>query len=188
MTERPAAALRRAVLLLPHGTPAILHEAILFAELSSDTTGAVMNNDLEPRAVPTADGASGESDAAAAQVAGAASDAAGGARDPQAAPPAPAVVSEDEVKLALRRVKDPELNLNVIDLGLIYAINVDGGLVSVDMSLTSPGCPSGPEIMRDVEEQLRAMPGVEDVIVNLVWSPYWTPERIEPRVRAYLGF
>jgi metal-sulfur cluster biosynthetic enzyme len=105
----------------------------------------------------------------------------------EASPGAP-VVTEELVKLALRRVKDPELNLNIIDLGLIYAIHVDGTTVSVDMSLTSPGCPSGPEIMRDVEQQLRAMPGVEDVVVNLVWSPYWTPERIEPRVRAYLGF
>jgi metal-sulfur cluster biosynthetic enzyme len=99
-----------------------------------------------------------------------------------------AVVTEDQVRLALRRVKDPELNLNIIDLGLIYAINVEGTKVSVDMSLTSPGCPSGPEIMSDAEQQLRAIPGVEDVAVNLVWSPFWTPERIEPRVRADLGF
>ena len=101
---------------------------------------------------------------------------------------APAAVSEDQVKLVLRRVKDPELNLNIFDLGLVYAIRVEGAKVEVDMSLTSPGCPSGPEIMGDVERQLRSMPGVEDVAVNLVWSPIWTPERIEPRVRAYLGF
>ena len=100
----------------------------------------------------------------------------------------PAVVSEDQVKLALRRVKDPELNLNVVDLGLIYAIAVEGSAVTVDMSLTSPGCPSGPEIMSDVERQLRSIPEVTDVVVNLVWSPFWTPERIEPRVRAYMGF
>ena len=101
---------------------------------------------------------------------------------------ADAVVSEDQVKLALRRVKDPELNLNILDLGLVYAIRVEGTSVSIDMSLTSPGCPSGPEIMTDAERQLRTIPGVTDVAVNLVWSPYWTPERIEPRVRAYLGF
>ena len=91
------------------------------------------------------------------------------------------------VIMALRRVKDPELNLNVVDLGLIYAIKVEGAKVAVDMSLTSPGCPSGPEIMTDVEKQLRALPDVADVVVNLVWAPYWTPDRIEPRVRAYLG-
>ena len=97
-------------------------------------------------------------------------------------------ITETMVKLALRRVKDPELNLNIIDLGLVYEIRVDEGNVSVDMSLTSPGCPSGPEIMGDVEQQLRAMPGIGEVAVNLVWTPMWSPERIEPRVRAYLGF
>lgn len=97
-------------------------------------------------------------------------------------------LTEDQVKLALRRVKDPELNLNILDLGLVYDIRVDGNSVAIDMTLTSPGCPSGPEIMTDAERHLRALPGVGDVSVNLVWSPFWSPERIEPRVRAYLGF
>ena len=97
-------------------------------------------------------------------------------------------VTEDVVKLALRRVKDPELNLNILDLGLIYGIRVEGSAVTVDMTLTSPGCPSGPEIMTDAERHLRALPGVTDVTMNLVWSPFWSPDRIEPRVRAYLGF
>ncbi|HJR43752.1 MAG TPA: metal-sulfur cluster assembly factor [Gemmatimonadaceae bacterium] len=97
-------------------------------------------------------------------------------------------LTEDVVKMALRRVKDPELNLNILDLGLVYAINIDGSKVSIDMSLTSPGCPSGPEIMQGAEEQLKSIPGVTDVMVNLVWSPFWTPERIEPRIRAYMGF
>jgi metal-sulfur cluster biosynthetic enzyme len=100
---------------------------------------------------------------------------------------AAAAISEDQVKLALRRVKDPELNLNILDLGLIYAIRVEGNDVEVEMSLTSPGCPSGPEIMQGAEEQVKAIPGVGAVTVTLVWSPPWTPERIEPRVRAYLG-
>jgi metal-sulfur cluster biosynthetic enzyme len=75
-----------------------------------------------------------------------------------------------------------------VDLGLVYDISVDGPAVNVDMSLTSPGCPSGPENMTDAEQQLRAMQGVESVTVNLVWDPLWSPERIEPRIRAYLGF
>lgn len=104
------------------------------------------------------------------------------------APSSAAGITEDKVKLALRRVKDPELNLNILDLGLIYAINVEGPDISIDMSLTSPGCPSGPEIMSEAEQQLKAMPGVGNVAMNLVWSPPWTPDRIEPRVRAYLGF
>jgi metal-sulfur cluster biosynthetic enzyme len=97
-------------------------------------------------------------------------------------------ISVDQAKLVLRRVKDPELNLNIVDLGLVYDVQVENNVVKVDMSLTSPGCPSGPEIMSEAETQLRTIPGVADVQVNLVWSPPWTPERIEPRVRAYMGF
>jgi metal-sulfur cluster biosynthetic enzyme len=98
------------------------------------------------------------------------------------------VVSEDQVKLALRRVKDPDLQLNIIDLGLVYGIAVDGTTVRVDMTLTSPACPSGPELMTNAENEVKSLPGVEKVEVNLVWMPFWTPEKMEPRVRAYLGF
>ncbi len=103
-------------------------------------------------------------------------------------PPTTGVVSEDQVKLALRRVKDPDLNLNILDLGLVYGILVDGTTVKVDMTLTSPGCPSGPEIMGDAEREIKSLEGVEEVQMNLVWMPFWTPEKMEPRVRAYLGF
>ena len=104
------------------------------------------------------------------------------------APATTGVVSEDQVKLALRRVKDPDLQLNIMDLGLVYGIAVDGSTVKVDMTLTSPGCPSGPEIMTNAEKEIMSMPGVEKVEMNLVWMPFWTPEKMEPRVRAYLGF
>lgn len=97
-------------------------------------------------------------------------------------------ITEDIVKLALRRVKDPEVNLNIVDMGLIYDVRIDGSDVTIDMSLTTPACPSGPEIMRDAEEQLKSLDGVGKVELNLVWSPPWGPQRIEPRVRAYLGF
>ena len=97
-------------------------------------------------------------------------------------------ITADQARLVLRRVKDPELNLNIVDLGLIYEVHVTGANVQIDMSLTSPGCPSGPEIMGEAEQQLRTIPGIGDVTMNLVWSPPWTPERIEPRVRAYMGF
>ena len=97
-------------------------------------------------------------------------------------------ISADQVKLALRKVKDPELGLNIVDLGLVYDITVNASNdIHVDMTLTSPGCPAGPQIMTDVEQVLQALPGAGDVELNLVWSPYWTPERIEPRVRAYMG-
>jgi metal-sulfur cluster biosynthetic enzyme len=102
-------------------------------------------------------------------------------------PNAPAL-DEDVVRAALRRVKDPELNLNIVDLGLVYGIAVEGPKVVIDMSLTSPGCPSGPEIMTAAEQQVRSLDGVQDVAVNLVWDPMWSPDRIEPRIRAYMGF
>ena len=106
---------------------------------------------------------------------------------PETAPGTEPPPTADQVKLALRKVKDPELNLNIVDLGLVYDIRVDGADVQVDMTLTSPGCPAGPQIMTDVERALRAMPGVDDVGINLIWTPFWTPDRIEPRVRAYMG-
>jgi len=95
--------------------------------------------------------------------------------------------SADQVRLALRKVKDPELNLNIMDLGLVYDVLVEDATVVINMTLTSPGCPAGPQIMTDAERVVRGMPGVADVVMNLVWEPYWTPEKIEPRVRAYMG-
>lgn len=100
----------------------------------------------------------------------------------------PPVVSVDQARLALRRVKDPDLNLNIVDLGLVYGIRTVGSRVEVDLTLTTPGCPSGPEITGDMEIELRRLPRVTDVEINLVWSPPWTPDKIEPRVRAYMGF
>lgn len=97
------------------------------------------------------------------------------------------MVTEDTVRIALRKVKDPELNLSIIDLGLVYEIAVDGGDVHVQMTLTSPGCPSGAEIISDAQKALEGMDGVATADVELVWTPYWTPERIDPKVRAYLG-
>ncbi len=102
--------------------------------------------------------------------------------------PTPQGLTEDGVKGALRRVKDPELNLNIVDLGLVYEIEVSGGRdVHVEMTLTSPGCPSGPEIMSDAQRAIEGLEGVGTVDIELVWTPYWTPDRIDPRLRAFLG-
>lgn len=94
----------------------------------------------------------------------------------------------DDVRQALRQVKDPEINLSVIDLGLVYDVELNQGDVDIKMTLTSPGCPSGPEILGDVDRVVRELPGVTNVNVDLVWEPYWTPERIDPKVRAFLGY
>lgn len=94
----------------------------------------------------------------------------------------------DVVRQALRQVKDPEIDLNIIDLGLVYDVDVVDGAVEIKMTLTSPGCPAGPMITNDVYRVVRELEGVDDVDVEIVWEPYWTPERIEPKVRAMMGF
>lgn len=98
------------------------------------------------------------------------------------------MITEEDVRTTLRRVKDPELNLNIVDLGLIYAVDVaEGKDVHIEMTLTSPGCPSGPEIMSEAQRVVEGLDGVGAVDIELVWSPYWTPERMDPRLRAFLG-
>ena len=98
------------------------------------------------------------------------------------------VVNAETVRQTLRQVKDPELDLNIVDLGLVYDVEVEDGEVRIEMTLTSPGCPAGPMITNDVYKTLRAVEGVKDVNVEIVWEPYWTPERIEPKIRAMMGF
>jgi len=98
------------------------------------------------------------------------------------------MITEDEIRAMLRRVKDPELNLNIVDLGLVYEIEVNEGKdVHIEMTLTSPGCPSGPEIMSEAQRAVEGLEGVGAVDVELVWTPYWSPDRIDPRLRAFLG-
>lgn len=94
----------------------------------------------------------------------------------------------DVIKTALRRVRDPELGFSIVELGLVYAIDVEGEKVRVEMTLTSPGCPAGGQIIGEVDATLRDLEGVEDVEIELVWEPFWTPERIDPKIRAYMGF
>ncbi len=98
------------------------------------------------------------------------------------------MVTPDVVRKALRQVKDPELGLNIVDIGLVYDIEVsEQGDALVKMTLTSPGCPSGPEILEDARLVVEQVEGINSAAVELVWEPYWTPERMDPRVRAFLG-
>ncbi|MEE8488418.1 MAG: metal-sulfur cluster assembly factor [Gemmatimonadota bacterium] len=94
----------------------------------------------------------------------------------------------EQVREALKGVIDPELGLNIVDLGLIYDVEVEDGLATVTMTLTSPGCPAGGMIMSSAQEAARGTEGVNDADVRLVWKPFWTPDRIDPDVRAALGF
>jgi len=99
-----------------------------------------------------------------------------------------ATLTEETLRQALRTVKDPELNLSIVDLGLVYDVAVEDGLVHIRMTLTSPGCPAGPQIMNDIHKTLRPVEGVKDVDIEIVWEPYWTPEQIDPKIRAMMGY
>ena len=97
------------------------------------------------------------------------------------------MVTEAEVRKALRKVKDPEMNLDLVVLGLIYGIDIQGSHVDVTMSLTSPGCPVAGDLLKQAREAVESVPGVESAEVELTFSPPWTADRIPPTIRAALG-
>jgi metal-sulfur cluster biosynthetic enzyme len=87
------------------------------------------------------------------------------------------MITREQVQEKLREVLDPEMGLNIIDLGLVYDIDIyDDNNVIINMTLTSPGCPIAPILMAQVEEAVRKIPEVKRVSVNLVWEPPWNPE------------
>ncbi|CAN5218769.1 metal-sulfur cluster assembly factor [soil metagenome] len=97
------------------------------------------------------------------------------------------MVSEKEVRKALRQVKDPELNLDLVVLGLIYDVQIDQGHVNVTMSLTSPQCPVAGQLVEQARTAVESVDGVDSADVELTFSPPWTAERIPPTIRAALG-
>jgi metal-sulfur cluster biosynthetic enzyme len=100
-----------------------------------------------------------------------------------------AVATEDMVREALREnVIDPEIGINVVDLGLVYGIDVDDGAVMITMTLTTPMCPLGPYIDSEVRNALGDVPGIREANVNLVWDPPWSPEKMSEDARLELGF
>lgn len=95
--------------------------------------------------------------------------------------------TEKEIRKALRKVKDPELNLDIVVLGLIYGIEVVDSHVVARISLTSPFCPAANQIIDDAKNAIQSVEGVESAEVELTFDPPWTPERIDPLIRATLG-
>lgn len=98
------------------------------------------------------------------------------------------MIEQETLIEALRKVKDPELNVNVIDLGLIYSIQTQDDQVNVEMTLTSPACPAGPEMLRSAATALEAVPGIAKANVRLVMSPPWSPDKMTDAARDELGF
>jgi metal-sulfur cluster biosynthetic enzyme len=95
--------------------------------------------------------------------------------------------TKDEVIDALRQVEDPELGMDIVDLGLLYDVEVQGPRVKVTHTLTSMGCPVGPMIQEDIHRVTTEIEGVEDVDVELTWDPPWTPERMSDDAKFILG-
>ena len=92
-------------------------------------------------------------------------------------------VTGEQVTAALQNVLDPELGMSVVDLGLIYGVDVDGGHVRVTMTLTAPGCPIHDAMSESVRRAVLDIPGATDVEVTITFDPPWTPDRIIPRLR-----
>ena len=95
----------------------------------------------------------------------------------------------EELMTVIRGVEDPELRMSIVDLGLVYDVDIDeDGMVTVNITLTSPGCPVGPMIQGQVYHLLTKVEGVEDVEVNVVWSPPWDPKTMaSEEIRMMLG-
>ncbi|HEX6490085.1 MAG TPA: metal-sulfur cluster assembly factor [Gaiellaceae bacterium] len=96
--------------------------------------------------------------------------------------------TKDEVFEALRAVEDPELGMDIVELGLVYDVEVAGPRVKVIHTLTSMGCPVGPMIQENVDQIVRALPEVDDVEVELTWDPPWSPEKMSDDAKFILGF
>ncbi|MGQ0815778.1 MAG: metal-sulfur cluster assembly factor [Gemmatimonadota bacterium] len=95
--------------------------------------------------------------------------------------------TEKDVRKALRKVKDPELNLDIVVLGLVYDLDIADTHVNAKISLTSPFCPAANQIIDDAKAAIEGVEGVESAEVELTFDPPWTPERIDPLIRASLG-
>jgi metal-sulfur cluster biosynthetic enzyme len=98
------------------------------------------------------------------------------------------VATREEVLEALHQVEDPELGMDIVDLGLLYDVDLEGPKVKVTYSLTSMGCPAGEMIQEDIDRVVRELPGVEEVESELTFEPPWTPDRMSEDAKFILGF
>jgi metal-sulfur cluster biosynthetic enzyme len=96
--------------------------------------------------------------------------------------------SVDDVEEALANVIDPELGLDFVELGLVYGIEVDGGKVDIEFTLTSPGCPIGPQVSDQMVEFVGELEGVEEVHPHMTFTPPWTPDRMSEDAKFALGY
>ena len=98
------------------------------------------------------------------------------------------MVDPDAVTEALTNVIDPELGLDFVELGLVYGVDVDGGRVEITFTLTTPACPIGPQVSEQMQEFVSEIPGVEEVVPTMVFTPPWTPDRMSEDAKFALGY
>jgi len=98
------------------------------------------------------------------------------------------MVSREAVFMILKNVEDPEIQMNIVDLGLVYRVEVREDAIEVDFTLTYPGCPAEEMIRRDIVETLQDAFGVAQIKATTVWSPMWGPERMSEEARLALGY
>jgi len=96
--------------------------------------------------------------------------------------------SKEDMLDVLKQVIDPELHMNIVDLGLVYDVRQAQEVIEVDMTLTSPGCPYGPYLIHGVKQALLSLKDVEDVNINIVWDPPWGPDQMTEEAKLELGF
>jgi metal-sulfur cluster biosynthetic enzyme len=98
------------------------------------------------------------------------------------------MVTVDDVTEALENVIDPELGLDFVELGLVYDVEVEGGRVDITFTLTSPGCPIGPQVTEQMKEFVGELEGVDEVVPRMVFTPPWTPDKMSEDAKFALGF
>jgi len=98
-----------------------------------------------------------------------------------------AALTEPEARTLLKNVIDPDIGVNIVDLGLIYKIDIDGGNIQVDMTLTTPACPYGPQLIQETTYILKSQDGVDDVKIDIVWDPPWSMDLISEATKLEMG-
>ena len=98
------------------------------------------------------------------------------------------MVTKDDVIATLKKCYDPEIPINIVDLGLVYDVSIEGENVGIKMTLTAPGCPASGYISQDVKRKLESMPGVKKADVTVVWDPPWSPDMMSENAKKQFGW
>ncbi len=97
------------------------------------------------------------------------------------------MVTEESVYEAIKEIIDPEIGINIVDMGLIYDVDINDTTIDITMTLTSPGCPAGGQLVNGTQHVTQQLDGVEEVNVSVVWTPRWTPELMSEEAKDELG-